>query len=637
MKNFFLILNFRKIIKNILSLNQNLRRLILLFLDALIIFFTFSFSIYLTEDSLSFYNYYFHNIFILINIVVLISIFFFTGTYKGLTRYAGSKYFYDIILRNFIGLLFLKLVLFASKITIFNFKFFITYYVLLSCGIISSRIFLRDLLNKNISKPNKQKKKVAIYGAGKDGVQLSIALRISGKYEIVTFIDDSKDLWSRSINGIPINSSDIVIKNQIIIDQVHLAIANITRKKSKEIYSKFANKGIPIFQLPTIEKINSEEKLLSSLKKIEIEDLLGREPAKANDKLLRESVEKKVILITGAGGSIGSELCREVIKLNPKKLILFERSESLLYEIEKELKIAKIEITSVLGSITDEELFKSTLNENKVNIILHTAAYKHVPLVESNPLQGIYNNVIGTKIICKSSNLASIEKVLLISSDKAVRPTNVMGATKRLSELIIKYYSNKSIDKINGSRRPIFSMVRFGNVLGSSGSVVPLFKEQIQRGGPITLTSKKIIRYFMTINEASQLVLQAASLAKSGDLLLLDMGSPMKIFDLAKQMINLSGLSIKDKKNKNGDIEIQVTGLRKGEKLFEELLIDNKSEKTLHPLIFKAKEKTNISDDFENDLNSLEYNLRRYDKKLVFSLLKKLVPEWEMMKNNIDN
>ena len=620
----------KNILKFILGLSQNSRKLIIVFIDILIIFFTYYLCLYIQNYENIVSNILYLKI-ILINTLILLIIYNFTGNYKGITRYAGSKYYYSIISRNLLGILGLICFLIINKIYIFNFKFYLSYWIFLCCLIITTRVIMRDILIKYNSKSNTRKKRIAIYGAGKAGVQLQIAFRINRSYEIITFIDDDKDLWSRSINGVPINDPKKLKSNRFNIEQIFLAIPNISRERRKEIYLNFSNMGIPIFEMPTFEKINREEDLLNSLRKIEIEDLLGREPAKANLNLLEESIQNKIILITGAGGSIGSELCKEVIKIKPKKLILLERSELSLYKIDKEL-IQKNEdkVISILGSITDEQLIKETLVKYKVEVIIHTAAYKHVPIVENNPIQGIFNNVVGTNVICKVANQTSTKKVILISSDKAVRPTNIMGASKRLSELLIKWYAKKSkVKKNNQENATIFSMVRFGNVLGSSGSVVPLFKEQIEKGGPVTITNKNIIRYFMTINEASQLVLQAISLAKTGDLLLLDMGTPMKIIDLAKQMITLSGLTIKDEKNKNGNIEIKITKLRKGEKLYEELLIDNESEKTIHPLIFKAKENADLPPDFENLILELESSLLAYNIEKVFKILKKLVPEWQ--------
>ena len=335
-------------------------------------------------------------------------------------------------------------------------------------------------------------------------------------------------------------------------------------------------------------------------------------------------------MVTGAGGSIGSELCRQIIKFKPSKLILFERSEISLYKINQELVIPSnesISILPVLGCATNLKFVNKTILDNNIDFIFHAAAYKHVPLLEENALQGIYNNVFSTKCICMAAEKnKSIKGVILISSDKAVRPANIMGASKRLSELVVQAYAQKSQERIF---KTCFSMVRFGNVLGSSGSVVPLFKKQIELGGHITITDPNVIRYFMTITEAAQLVLQASSLSKGGDVFLLDMGEPVKIKQLAEKMISLNSLTIKDKNNCDGDIEIVSTGLRPGEKLFEELLIDSECEKTTHPLIFKAKEKFIHYEILFPKLQLLEQYLLNFDTNASLELLNDLVEEWK--------
>ena len=363
---------------------------------------------------------------------------------------------------------------------------------------------------------------------------------------------------------------------------------------------------------------------------IEIEDLLGREIVNAELDSKSNIICGQNICVTGAGGSIGSELCEQIIFLNPKKLILFEISEPSLYfifEKLKEIKNLNVEVIPVLGNCSDENLLRRTLLNNKVSVIFHAAAYKHVSLVQKNCLQGISNNFISTKIICKVALDLNIKKFVLISSDKAVRPTSIMGLSKRLSELVVLSFARKVISQED--KNTIFSMVRFGNVLGSSGSVVPLFKKQIKQGGPITITHPEVIRYFMTINEAANLVIQAGSLSQGGELFLLDMGKPVKILDLAKQMINLSGLAIKDEKNPRGDIEIVFVGLRDGEKLYEELLIDGSPLKTKHPLIFIANESNKIQNNLSSKFDELELQLKAQNEKLVFQLISQIVPEWK--------
>ena len=372
------------------------------------------------------------------------------------------------------------------------------------------------------------------------------------------------------------------------------------------------------------------------MKPIDINDLLGRIRVEPFSDLLEDSTKGQNILITGAGGTIGREIFSQIIKLSPKSVVLVENSEINLYNLEQEfhcfLKNNK-NIYLKLGDVKNYNFNNKLLNKFKIDVIYHAAAYKHVPLIESNPLQGIENNVLSTYSICKAAESSRVKRVTLISSDKAVRPTNVMGASKRLAELVVKAFSNNqenSFDKnIKLEESKIkYSIVRFGNVLNSSGSVVPLFQKQIEAGGPITLTDRNIIRYFMTVSEAAQLVIQATTLSKGGEIFLLDMGEPIRIEDLAKQMIRLSGLNVKNITNPDGDIEIISTGLRPGEKLYEELLIDGKSESTIHPLIFKSKEKDFNYKEFMKDINELIKSIDNVDEELSLSILQKLVPEW---------
>tara|TARA_B100000941_G_scaffold255900_1_gene204860 strand:+ start:1 stop:1071 length:1071 start_codon:yes stop_codon:yes gene_type:complete len=347
------------------------------------------------------------------------------------------------------------------------------------------------------------------------------------------------------------------------------------------------------------------------------------------------AIKNKIILITGGGGSIGSELCRQIIQHIPKKIVILEISEENLYKINEELlqlNIYKIKIVSILGSSSNFKLVNKTIKDNNIDIIFHAAAYKHVPLVELNPIEGIKNNIFSTVAVCEASAKNHIEKLILISTDKSVRPTNIMGASKRVAELVVQAYAEIESAKFKKDityKETLFSMVRFGNVLGSSGSVVLKFKEQIKSGGPITLTDPNIIRYFMTIKEAAQLVIQSSVLSEGGDIFLLDMGDPVKIYDLAKQMINLSGLSIKNKNNIDGDIEIISSGLRPGEKLYEELLIDAEAEKTEHPLIFRAKENFLIMEEIIPKLENLKKNIDKRNKTQTLKILNELVKEWE--------
>mgnify|MGYP002820740324 FL=1 len=402
---------------------------------------------------------------------------------------------------------------------------------------------------------------------------------------------------------------------------------------------KMQDYQIPVLKVPSIEELTSGKARIDSLRPIEVEDLLGRGSVRPNKELIQGSIDGLNICITGAGGSIGKELCKQIVNHSPNSLIMIDSSETNLYHLEQEinsicLKDEEINLKFILGNVKNFKSISKIFKKNNVDNVFHAAAYKHVPLIELNPIQGIDNNVLSTYSLCKAALLADIKKVTLISTDKAVRPTNIMGASKRLAELIFQAYSSKyNLQEEQHSypkNYPKFSIVRFGNVLNSSGSVVPLFTKQIAEGGPITLTNENVTRFFMTLPEAAQLVIQATTLSRGGEVFLLDMGSPMKIFDLAKQMIKLSGLKIKDSNNPDGDIEIITTGLRPGEKLYEELLINAESKSTEHPLIFKANEDFIPYEDLIKSISDLENFIEEENIEEVLKVLSNLVPEWNM-------
>ena len=487
----------------------------------------------------------------------------------------------------------------------------------------------------NYDKSKFNLKKIAIYGSGTEAIQLAAALKISKKYEIICFIDDLKALQNRTIWDLPIKSVSY-LDNLTDLDEILLAKPSLNKENIRNIYLKAKSKNIDILEMPSIEDIVNGQMKIDSLKPISIESLLGRDEINVNLEYVKPIIEDSSICVTGAGGSIGSELCIQILKLKPNKLILFEQSEINLYRILEDLKdnlnlSISTELIPILGSANNSKLLKKVLDKNKVKTIFHTAAYKHVPLVEKNPISGIFNNVITTLTICKIAIQVKTKQVILVSTDKAVRPNNVMGASKRLAEIIFQAFASEEL-KLNLKNKDydptLFSIVRFGNVLASSGSVVPLFKKQINSGGPITLTHKDIIRYFMTIKEAVQLILITTTMSEGGDVFLLDMGEPVKILTLAKQMINLSGLTLKDANNPNGDIEILETGLRPGEKLFEELLIDAEAIKTDHPLIFRANENHIDFETLIKKLKLLEKSIIDNNVKEVLKILSILVPEW---------
>lgn len=438
------------------------------------------------------------------------------------------------------------------------------------------------------------KTNVIIYGAGESGIQLATALINNPGYRPVAYLDDDKSLQNSIIQGLPIYSPKTLplIIEKLMIQQVFLALPSISKKRKSKIILQLEPFQVQVLTIPSISELISGEKSIDELREIEIDELLGRDSVAADQELMNICINGLSVLVTGAGGSIGSELCRQIIRLRPKQLILFDSSEFALYQIERELGTLNITenlsrqeefIVPVLGSVQDQDRLSETLCQYAIDTMYHAAAYKHVPLVELNPIEGIVNNTFGTLRSALSAQMAGVRHFVLISTDKAVRPTNIMGASKRMAELALQGMAQQS-------EKTIFSMVRFGNVLGSSGSVVPLFRQQIHDGGPLTLTHTDITRYFMTIPEAAQLVIQAGAMAKGGEVFLLDMGEPVKILDLARRMIHLSGLKVKDEARPDGDIEILTTGLRPGEKLYEELLIDSRADKTGHPKIYHAHE-----------------------------------------------
>lgn len=434
--------------------------------------------------------------------------------------------------------------------------------------------------------------KVVIYGAGASGVQVLDQLSSKKDMHIVGFIDDELSLHRRQIHNIrvhPFSHLSRLIEREGVTD-VLLAMPSISRSRRNQIISLLEPYTVKVKTLPSLAEIAEGVVKVDDIRDVEIEDLLGRDQVAPDETLMKKDISGKVVMVTGAGGSIGAELCRQIAFLKPVELILFEHSEFALYSIERELKAynsgGEIIIRPVLGSVVDKERILQACKIAKVQVLYHAAAYKHVPLVEQNPREGIKNNIFGTLHTAEAAIEAGVEKFILISTDKAVRPTNTMGASKRLAELVLQALN----DKPSGAGSTQFSMVRFGNVLGSSGSVIPLFKQQIKQGGPVTVTDPKVVRYFMTIPEAAQLVIQAGAMSNGGDVFVLDMGEPVNITQLARRMIHLSGFEVKDENTPHGDIAIEFTGLRSGEKLYEELLIGNNVTNTEHVKIMRANE-----------------------------------------------
>jgi FlaA1/EpsC-like NDP-sugar epimerase len=545
------------------------------------------------------------------------------GFYRGVAR--G---FFDAVMANVSQLFFLLIVFYEVIISFDVFPYMprsapIIFLFLFFIWLWNSRLTIREFLTRLQGK-NQQGARVEggydnviIYGAGEAGRDLLEGLRNSHKYNVVAYIDDDPQLTGAYLLGKKIYPARELISlvEKLDIAQVFLAIPSISRAQKRDIIDKLSSIAVKIKELPSLEEIADEKVTVSSMRKVDILDVLDRQTVEPDAQLLQKNISGKCVLVTGAGGSIGSELCRQVIKNQPKCLVLYELSEFALYSIHQELTIKQantpayqnIEIVAVIGNVTNESNLLRILNLHEIQTVYHAAAYKHVPMVEHNPFEGVINNTKGTYHCARAAIKANVETFVLISTDKAVRPTNVMGASKRLAELVCQGLSQTN-------SQTCISMVRFGNVLGSSGSVVPLFTKQIEQGKPITVTHPDVTRYFMTIPEAANLVIQAGAMASGGEVFVLDMGEPVKIVDLAHRMIHLSGFDIKDAAHPEGDIEVIFTGLRAGEKLYEELIIgEDNIETTYHPLIMQAMEHSFPLDELELILFELIEKQKEFD------------------------
>ena len=482
-------------------------------------------------------------------------------------------------------------------------------------------IILSRLVANYYLSQRKSEKRVVIYGAGSAGIQLASALRVSKEMQPIAFLDKNTSLHDTFLGGIkvlhPKKLEKLAIKGKV--DEVLIAMPSTSKATLRALLKEIEDFSLKVRILPGLAELAQGKILVSELKEVDISDLLGRYEVEANQNLINRNIQNKVVLITGAGGSIGSEIARQVAKNHSQKIILLDANEYALYSIKQELEHSGIdlEIYAVLASVTNKKRIMEVCKTFEVDTIYHTAAYKHVPLVEENPFEAVFNNIQGTKTCAEAAIEARVETFVLISTDKAVRPTNIMGATKRFAELILQ-----SLAK-NPSTR--MTMVRFGNVIGSSGSAIPLFQEQIKNGGPVTVTHPDVIRYFMSIPEAAELVIQAGAMGKGGDVFVLDMGEPVNIFELAKRLINLSGMEVKDKTNPEGDIEIIFTGLRPGEKLYEELLIGGKVSTTEHKQILRAEEDFLEADSLEEYYNSLKEAEKEGDVNALREILKDAV------------
>ena len=575
-----------------------------------------------------------------ISIIFAIPIFYLSGLYRTIFRYSGwpamltvskSIFTYGLVYSFVITIITLKDV--PRTIGIIQ-------PLLLFFAVGGSRALIRfwigDLYRIRLKKSILPK--AVIYGAGDSGRKLLLALENNNEWEVSCFLDDDTDKQGRVLSGKKIHSPDYLefLSIQKNISYLLLALPRISRSKKKEIINKVSKYNLSVRTLPSLVDIAKGKKAITDLIEIEIDDLLGRDKVSPNEELMKKNIFNKVVLVTGAGGSIGSQLCREISNIGPKKILLIDSNEYALYSILNELDNLNhnkpIKIIPLLTSVQNRKNIKTVLETWKPDTVYHAAAYKHVPIVEHNLAEGVKNNVFGTLTLAIDSLELGISNFVLISTDKAVRPTNAMGATKRLSEICLQaLFASKAKNKITK-----FSIVRFGNVLDSSGSVIPKFRKQINDRKPLTVTHPEINRFFMTIKEAAELVIQAGAMAKGGEVFLLDMGEPVKILDLAKKMIQLSGLKLKDENNPNGDIEILITGLRPGEKLYEELLIGSNSVETIHPKIFKAQEEFIPWPELKIEINKLEKFVEINDLENIIKIFKKLVVGFSPSKKIVD-
>ena len=540
--------------------------------------------------------------------VIAIPIFISNGLYRAVIRYLASDVIWTVLRAVTIYCVaWALIVLFSGVVGIPRSVILINWVVsLMLVG--GSRFLAQYLTNLYLTivhenTASSSVRKVLIYGAGEAGIQIASGLSSHRGTEVVGFIDDSGRLQNHSIKEKQVYSSEKLeaLIKKTGVSEILLAMPSVSRGRRAEILSTLESLPIPVRTLPDIAAITTGKVKVQDIRQIVTADLLGRQTVPPDEDLMRKIIDDCVVMVTGAGGSIGTELCRQIAMLNPKKLVLFEQSEFNLYKLDQELKSVNVEFESVLGSVDETDYIAERCKAFKVDTIFHAAAYKHVPLVEANPAMGVQNNIFGTYATAMAAIQANVKRFVLISTDKAVRPTNVMGATKRFAEQALQ---SINADQATGSTK--FIMVRFGNVLDSSGSVIPLFRYQINMGGPVTVTHEDVTRYFMTIPEASQLVIQAGAMGKGGEVFVLDMGDPVRIYDLAVKMINLSGLSLKDKANPEGDIEIEFSGLRPGEKLYEELLIGENVAITEHDRIMMANEKFLSLSDMKKYLEKME-------------------------------
>ena len=549
------------------------------------------------------------------------------GLYRTVVRYIDLRVLAVVSGALAVVVLLVYSLAFAFQVQVLPRSSLLIYGFVAFAYVVTSRFVARTLLRRGIRHGGRPRIHTAIYGAGDAGQQLSQAMQFSPEYKAICFLDDSEDLQYKTVGGLKVYPSSALTEAVFMHDvgMIVLAIPSATTALKRRLIQRVESAGLPVKILPGLADLEDGRAGVSDIREVDVADLLGRDAVPPDPALFARNIAGKVVLVTGAGGSIGSELCRQILSQRPARLVLLDHSEFALYTIDHELQQptrAGVPVVTCLGSVLDEELMRSLMQQHGVQTIYHAAAYKHVPIVEGNMRQGLRNNVFGTLNVARAALEAGAETCILISTDKAVRPTNVMGASKRVAELVFQAAA------IRSGGRTVFSMVRFGNVLGSSGSVVPLFRRQIQAGGPVTITHPDIIRYFMLIPEAAQLVIQAGAMARGGEVFVLDLGEPVRIADLARSMVRLSGLSEKTADEPAGDIEIKSVGLRPGEKLFEELLIGDDVIPSGHPRIMCARERYIDPALLDKMIQSLRQACTDNQSESMLRQVRNLVPEF---------
>jgi FlaA1/EpsC-like NDP-sugar epimerase len=603
---------FLQALSKVLNSKRKTKRIITLVVDSLFIVISFWAALVIRLDNLTEFSNV--NYWLILSGLLPISILIFIklGLYRAVLRYMSSQAVWAIVAGTMLSTAALVLIAFFSSTPVPR-TMPLIYCALILLSVGGARLLVRALVSQFTGS---NKRPLVIYGAGSAGRQLATGIATGSEFYVSAFIDDDASKYGSVIQGVPVIT---LIELKPLIDagkaiKVLLALPSASRSERNRIINSLERYPVQVQTIPGINDVIEGNSNPSEFVDVEIEDLLGREPVTPLPQLMAQNITGKNVMVSGAGGSIGSELCRQIIKFKPTKLVLFELSEFALYEIEKELseyiskKGLNIKIYPLLGSVQRINRVENIMKAFGINTIYHAAAYKHVPLVEHNVVEGVRNNVFGTYYAARAAINCGVDTFVLVSTDKAVRPSSVMGASKRMAELVLQALSQASF---NVTTR--FCMVRFGNVLDSSGSVLPLFRRQIKEGGPITLTHEDITRYFMTNSEAAQLVIQAGAMGKGGDVFVLDMGESVKIKDLAEKLVRLSGLEIKEQSNPNGDIALEYTGLRPGEKLFEELLIGDNVHDTFHERIMTANEAMLSWEDLEPMLNRLDQMCHNFD------------------------